>query len=142
MTKDKTKNAEMICNNGVERYKELNASVSYDDDHKLYIITNKNIAGNTSTAQNFENQHNVNCIRNFRNTQKHFTSISALNRRGKTIGMNGAIISRFQSHSSPELVRKSRTVSEKEEEDDKVSRNNRFKGERFYYNEYRRFCLN
>ena len=51
-----------------------------------------------------------------------------MNRRGKIIGMNGAIISRFQSHSSPELVRKSRTVSEKEEEDDKVSKNNRFKG--------------
>ena len=112
----------MICNNGVETYKELNASFSYENAPKLYIITNKNIAGDTSTDQNFDNQHNINSIRNLRNTQKHFTSINALNRRGKIIGMNGAMISKYQSHSSPELLRKSRAASEKEEEDDKVSK--------------------
>ena len=113
---------ERICHNGVERYKELNASVSYDDTQKLYIITDKNITDNASTVQKFENQHNVNSIRNFRNTQKHFTSINALNRRGKIIGKNGTTISKYQSHTYPEIVRKSRTVSEKEEEEDKVSK--------------------
>ena len=119
----------MICNNGVKTYKELNASVSYDNAHKLCIIANKNIASNTRTDQNFGNQHNVNSIRNLRNTQKHFTSINALNRRGKIIGKNGAIISKYQSHSFPEFVRKPRTVSEKEEEDDKVSINIHIHGE-------------
>ena len=52
--------------------------------------------------------------------QKRFTSINSSSRRGKIIGKDGALISRSKSMSAPEFIRRRRTISEKEEENDKV----------------------
>ena len=53
--------------------------------------------------------------------QKRFTNINSSSRCGKIIGKDGALISRSKSMSAPEFIRRRRTLSEKEEENDKGS---------------------
>ena len=79
---------------------------------------------NMKDIQNGSNQsqHPLYSLQHFRSKQKHFTSINASTRTRRIIGKDGAIISKSKSLSSPELARRSRTCSEKDEEHDKVSK--------------------
>ena len=69
-----------------------------------------------------QSQHTSYSLQQFRSKQKHFTSINASTRTRRIIGKDGAIISKSKSLSSPELARRSRTCSEKDEEHDKVNK--------------------
>ena len=104
-------------------------SATYENNHSLQFI--KNGDNQTETMDKYINvkdipkgknqsQHTSYSLQHFRSKQKHFTSINASTRTRRIIGKDGAMISKSKSLSSPELARRSKTCSEKDEEHDKV----------------------
>merc|ERR1712110_243929 len=67
------------------------------------------------------NQDPLSSLYPSQNIQKRFTNINSSSRRGKIIGKDGALIARSKSMSAPEFIRRRRTISEKEEENDKIT---------------------
>ena len=101
------------------------------NNHNIQLIKNEDNQNKTmdkyidmKDSQNGKNQsqHTSYALQHFRSKQKHFTSINASTRTRRIIGKDGAMISKSKSLSSPELVRRSRTCSEKDEEHDKVGK--------------------
>ena len=124
-----TNNIALKCYNGDEKLKNLNQSLSSDSMQDLQLVEKerkssvkrtKNIILNGTKVQTLEIQHNLHPMPNIRFCQKQFRSINSQSESRKINRKDGAVFSKSKSLSSPQLLRKSRTISEKDEEDDKV----------------------
>ena len=128
ISNERPKDTEVMYNNG-RKIRSFNELLTKADNHEWSCNQLENDLRNTSSSVNITNevlngsqvdQDQLSSFYRSQYIQKRFTTINSSSRRGKIIGKNGALISRTKSMSSPAFVLRKRTISEKEEENDKV----------------------